>query len=172
MGDDMLPGIEIIQLFQPDDNHSGARQPPLCLRFIPARAGNTISEPPPGWRPSPGRGKAPVAAGEAMLTSDLSEGNALHEYVHHLQVAMPDLDALFVALHRRRTTDAAGARDPIVVLSDYQKSGVRGRPDRYVDQYFGREYAGPGRLSGPMEVITRALQFALRDGAAPGTSTR
>ena len=30
-------------------------------------------------------------------------GNPLHEYFHHLQRAMPELDTLFATLHRRRT---------------------------------------------------------------------
>ena len=112
----------------------------------------------------PGRGDVPVPAGSALLASTRgSEANALHEYVHHLQAAMPELDALFVEFHRRRTT-SDGTRDPIVQLK-HCSSGARGRPDRYADHYIGREYAPDNPDAwprGPMEVMTRALELTMR----------
>ena len=79
-------------------------------------------------------------------------GTDLHEYVHHIQRAMPGLDELFRGLHRART-----AGDPVVQLPRY-RAGVTGRDDRYIDPYIGREYDGE-----PREVITKTYQILLRD---------
>ena len=81
---------------------------------------------------------------------------ALHEYTHHLQYTMPELDGLFHRVHVRRTTRPDGSRDPMQTLQGYK---VPGREDRYIDRYFGREYpASGGSPGGPREVITRTYQ--------------
>jgi len=92
-------------------------------------------------------------------------GNALHEFVHHVQFQNPALDAHYLALHRRRTVG-----EKVVRLRDpygrpYPK-GVVGRRDSYVEQYAGREYGldeahiGQTKLYGqPREVMTRAIQM-------------
>ena len=64
-------------------------------------------------------------------------GAALHEYCHHLQLAMPGLQRVFRDDHVRRTT-AGGRRDPVVDLPDYP--GHRGRPDLHLDAYAGKVY--------------------------------
>ena len=80
----------------------------------------------------------------------LDPGNAIHEYTHHLQHTMPEFDALFQALHRRRT-----AGDRVKALDRYP--GMRGRKDWYVDDYFGVEHEGADRPA--LEVITRWYQI-------------
>ena len=86
----------------------------------------------------------------AMITTNKDPGNALHEYTHHLQRAMPGLDALFHRLHRRRTagetrvTVTPGRNEP-------------GRKDKYLKWYMGREY---GADEVPREVWTMTIQMA------------
>ncbi len=74
-------------------------------------------------------------------------GNPLHEYVHHLQRAMPRLDDLFFRLHLRRTVG-----EPRVTVGG---PGEIGRRDQYINSYAGREY-GPGQR--PREVFTMGMQ--------------
>lgn len=74
------------------------------------------------------------------------QGTRVHEYVHHLQETMPELDRLFQDLHRRRT---AGER----LVPIYGRREM-GRIDRYIDKYQGKEYP-----AGALEVITMAFQY-------------
>lgn len=83
-------------------------------------------------------------AAEVSVAKDV--GNPLHEYHHHLQRAIPGLDAHFAKLHRRRT--AGEKRVPI--------GGGVGRKDEYIRPYTGREYGG-GET--PLEVLTMAVQM-------------
>ncbi|MCY4395882.1 MAG: phage minor head protein [Rhodospirillaceae bacterium] len=79
---------------------------------------------------------------------------ALHEYTHHIQDAAPDLDAVFIALHRRRTKDANSE----VLYEHLPKE--KGRPDDYIERYTGREYFRKGGLH-PAEVITTSVEQVL-----------
>lgn len=98
----------------------------------------------------PGRGRYVFGGGAAPRI--LANGESVaHEYLHHLQQTLDGLDALFVALHRRRT---AGA--PLVDIGH----GEPGRPDGYYRTYQGREYPG----FGAMEVLTMALEPILGRG--------
>lgn len=85
---------------------------------------------------------------------------ALHEYVHHLQNAMPGLQALFRREHRRRTTHDDGTRHKIKPLPPY--TSVRGQEDDYIKAlvYAGRRY--PWDDDDPLEVITAHFQAVLR----------
>ena len=76
---------------------------------------------------------------------------AIHEYTHHIQDAMPALDALFQDLHKARTRG-----EPILQLQRY-RDGIVGRKDQYIDPYCGREYPGWG----PLEVIACAYEILL-----------
>jgi len=90
----------------------------------------------------------------------LTVRNALHEYMHRIQSALPALDEFFQQLHRRRT--AAG--EPLQRLSALTGIARYGsevwRPDQYVSPYFSREYPGdrPAR-----EMLTMAFQYVLSD---------
>ena len=73
-------------------------------------------------------------------------GNPLHEYLHHLQRAVPRLDELFRKLHRRRT---AGENRVSI-------GGGVGCRDEYIRPYTDREY---GASEAPREVLTMAMQM-------------
>ncbi|MBC6416310.1 MAG: hypothetical protein GDA47_00565 [Rhodospirillales bacterium] len=67
-------------------------------------------------------------AGEAWAVVSYDPGNAVHEYVHHLQHTLAGIDRLFQTLHRRRTTGPDGTRSPILPFTDYL--GGEGREDQ------------------------------------------
>ena len=115
---------------------------------------------------TPGRPNYPVRAGHAVIRTEPTRGTATHEYTHHLQDTMPELDALFRRVHVRRTTRPDGSRDPVLPLKGYQDPG---REDRYIDGYFGREYPGPGWPDGPLEVMTRTYETIFSPGMGRGT---
>jgi|GEM_PF-1158770 len=123
----------------PDAWVSAANQKPLRVRISKARGYYVSAQ----WNRAEGRN-------EAFIRTDASS-TAEHEYAHHLQHMLPELDAVFQAEHRRRT-----AGDPLEVLFTWAKS-ERGRPDQYVDRYQGREYGHNGAL----EVLTMAFQGLL-----------
>ena len=87
-----------------------------------------------------------VRPAEISVATDV--GNPLHEYIHHLQHAMPELNGLFVALHRRRTKG-----EPRVLVGSGQNE--IGRTDDYIHKYTGKEY-DPGEE--PLEVFTTGMQ--------------
>ncbi len=119
---------------------------------------------------TPGRPDYALAKGRGMIRTAGGHSVAVHEYAHHLQETMPELDGLFRRLHVRRTTRPDGTtRDPIVPLPGYP--GVEGREDRYADAYFGTEYPGPDWPSGPMEVMTRTCEMVFRATGAKGVAT-
>ncbi len=106
-------------------------------------------------------------AGYIVVRAD-SMGNAVHEYAHRVQAALPALDALFQDLHRRRT-----AGEPLVRLRDITGGGYARneltRRDKYIDAYQGKEYSG-GRA---LEVMSMALETTLAvDPAAKHSLTR
>ena len=75
---------------------------------------------------------------------------AVHEYIHHLQRAMPGFQSIFRAEHLRRTTEplgkgksALGKRDKLDYSARYK--GRHYRRDDYVDDYFGRDYGRKGK---------------------------
>lgn len=98
-----------------------------------------------------------------------SLGNAIHEFAHRLQTALPELDALFQDLHRRRTLGA-----PLERLKDLEPtlgyaSGEVTRKDGYRNPYQGKEYAHvPSKPA--LEVMTMAFEDVL--GLAEPTKKR
>ena len=89
----------------------------------------------------------PAWNGEPPKISTSASSTAEHEYLHHVQAMMPELDRLFQALHRRRT-----AGEPLVFINHKKEVGRR---DHYHNAYQGREYGG---TEGALEVLTMALQ--------------
>lgn len=82
---------------------------------------------------------------------------AEHEWIHLLQRADPKLDAIFQALHRRRT-----ASEDLIMIG----KGEWGRRDQYVTDYVGREYVRSRKPAsydqGPaLEVMTMVYQALL-----------
>jgi hypothetical protein len=96
-------------------------------------------------------------------------GNALHEYAHRLQAALPALDKVFQDLHRRRT-----AGDKLKQLRELHPGSGYGRDevtreDSYFTPYQGREYPHGGAL----EVMTMAFEAVLSQaGGAAGSRGR
>jgi SPP1 gp7 family putative phage head morphogenesis protein len=95
-------------------------------------------------------------AGYILVRTDALE-DAVHEYAHRIQAALPALDALFQELHRRRT-----AGEQLMRLRDL--TGIAGyrrdewaRRDKYINPYQGKEYTGRGAL----EVMSMALESVL-----------
>lgn len=90
-------------------------------------------------------------------------GNAVHEYAHRLQRALPGLDRLFQELHQRRT-----AGESLEKLRDlkpeynYSHDELTHK-DHYTNPYQGKEYKGYGAL----EVMTMAFEYVLgMDGSS------
>jgi len=86
---------------------------------------------------------------------------ATHEYTHHLQWAMPEMDDIFQDHHVDSTTHE-DRRHPLMPLGGY---GAWGREDKYIDRYFGREYppqmleaVGYDPRRPALEVMTRSFQ--------------
>ena len=95
-------------------------------------------------------------------------GNAVHEYAHRLQSALPGLDNLFQQLHASRVSG-----DPVLSLKDIVPSsgydeGELTRQDKYTNPYQGKEYViglRPGDTDvpygGALEVMTMAFESVL-----------
>ena len=96
----------------------------------------------------------------AVWSSDESS-TALHEYIHHIQAMLPEIDRFFQQEHQRRTDG-----DPIEQIYSWTKKEV-GRPDDYVNRYFGKEYEQGGAL----EVMTMSYE-ALLGGAMHNGANR
>ena len=101
-----------------------------------------------------------TAATKQLDVSD-DPGNALHEYVHHVQHQLPGLDAHYLALHRRRTAEDALEDRLYDAQNVSYGAGTKGRSDAYIDAYFGKEYApfNAKQQGQPLEAITRAIQI-------------
>ncbi len=139
--------------------------------IAPLRAAGNLLEAGGSYAPSVYRGRPAARTRPGLVKTDDSAwvitsrdpGNATHEYIHHLQAAMPEIDRLFQDLHIRRTTGVDGTRDAVVPLDPCTGTG---RKDHYVDPCFGREYGAP-MLTGldydpdrpAIEVMTRAFQM-------------
>ena len=89
--------------------------------------------------------------GPAMIRLSDNPSVALHEYLHHVQHHDPELDAVFAALHRRRT-----GGDPLAALYVGRPREV-GRRDQYIEPYTGREYP----RFGAAEVLTTSIEQVL-----------
>jgi len=100
-----------------------------------------------------------IAAGRARV--------ALHEYVHRLQFAHPELDDYFQRLHERRT----GGETPQSLATLTRKpfpASERAQPDDYVDPYTGKVYPSTSQgeyrgRAGALEVMTTAYEKLLVD---------
>lgn len=92
------------------------------------------------------------------VSSDL--GNALHEYIHHLQYTVPGFHAAWRQFFVDRTTLRDGSREAITADSDYGPS-MRRRKDRWIEDYMGRVYSWSdvGSEREGLEVLTRGAQI-------------
>lgn len=101
-------------------------------------------------------GEVTIKPGEGYILTRPALGAALHEVSHRIQTVLPDLNGLFLTLHRERT-----AGDPLESLRDLTGEnfdpGEMTRKDKYVTPYQGKVYPGLGA----MEVMTIALEYVL-----------
>lgn len=84
-------------------------------------------------------------------------GNAVHEFAHRLQNALPELDKLFQELHLQRTGGEPLERLRDVVTGSRYASNEVTRKDKYTNPYQGKEYAAGGAL----EMMTMAFENVL-----------
>jgi hypothetical protein len=83
-------------------------------------------------------------------------GNAVHEYAHRLQAALPQLQGKFAELHLRRTQgDALESLKTLQPDRNYRANEMV-RKDKYINPYWGKEYSGD-----PREVMTMAMETVL-----------
>ncbi len=111
-----------------------------------------------GYQHKEGKSWFNVHAGDSFIKIGLNpeghdQGTRVHEFMHRMQSAMPDLDKPFQRLHRRRTKG-----EKLAQLSHYPK-GEMARKDQYLSHYQGREYSGLPHDSRALEVITMAHQY-------------
>jgi len=99
-----------------------------------------------------------------LLTRTGALNNAVHEFAHRLQHALPGLESLFEDLHQRRTIGHPLERLRDVTPIPY-RANERTRKDKYANAYQGKEYSGK-----PLEVMTMAMEAVLgaRGKALPG----
>lgn len=82
--------------------------------------------------------------------------NAIHEYAHRLQSALPGLQAKFMEMHRRRTRGEALQSLKVLEPKSRYRHDEMTRKDHYIEAYWGKEYDGT-----PLEVMTMAMQTML-----------
>jgi len=91
-----------------------------------------------------------------IVTNKGNLSTALHELSHRVQSALPNLDAIFQDLHKRRTNG-----DKLKRLTDvYPNRGFRStevcKEDHYINAYFGKEYSGQA-----LEVMTMSIESVM-----------
>jgi hypothetical protein len=90
----------------------------------------------------------------AVRAGDLP--NAIHEYGHRLQDALPGLQAKFAEMHMRRARgEALQSLKALEPTQDYRRDEMT-RKDNYINPYWGKEYDGA-----PLETMTMAMQTVL-----------
>ena len=93
---------------------------------------------------------------------------ATHEYAHHLQRGVPELDKVFQSVHKQRTRgDKLEALRTVTSITKYAWSEVA-RKDGYYDPYVGREYK-IGNDDSALEVMTMSFDKLLGRIGAGGT---
>lgn len=117
---------------------------------------------------------AQIKAGDSILLIN-NHGNtrlgmmdvSIHEYLHFIQRAIPELDAYFIQLWKDRT-EGEKTR-PLAKIQrernespSYGKDEV-GRRDSFVDVYYGKNY-GNDYDPKPLEVLTMTLESMLGTG--------
>ena len=94
---------------------------------------------------------------------------ATHEYAHHLQRGVPELDKVFQSVHKQRTRgDKLEALRTVTSITKYAWSEVA-RKDGYYDPYVGREYSNDPDAPA-QEVLTMSFDKLL--GKVDKGSTR
>ena len=81
---------------------------------------------------------------------------SVHEFAHRLQHVMPELQAKFAELHRRRTAGEELLSLRKLTGNNFFDSDEFTRKDKYVSPYYGKEYKGE-----PLEVMTMAFEAVL-----------
>lgn len=155
---DAIPGVPG---HHPGDHAGAASRVADAARGLPAswvRAGNGHDG---VWVARQGARGGSYNPDTRVIVTDGTPSNALHEYVHHLQHAMPEVQEMLLAEHVRRTTRPDGSRIPAGGMMDYEgKPWVTGRDDDYAVPYAGRDYPDYGDA---LEVWTVHMQSLIHD---------
>lgn len=98
-----------------------------------------------------------------------NKSTMLHEFLHLVQVANPEIEDMARAMHRERTKGAGLKKlKDLTGVAGYADNEVT-REDKYFAPYMGREYAttkfGKYRTDEPLEIITMALQALIGEFA-------
>lgn len=112
---------------------------------------------------------------KAFLSIDIDRGDVmLHEFMHLVQIAVPEIETLAREMHRARTLGAPRKKLKDLTgnsgYADYEET----REDKYFNPYMGKEYetniTGPSgyyEKQEPLEILTMVFQALLGDLADP-----
>ena len=108
------------------------------------------------------KGRASADQYRGRLEIDIANGGVvLHEFMHLVQVAVPELETLAREMHRARTQGAPRKRlRDLTSNSNYAVTEVT-REDKYFDPYMGKEYESPfpgHEKEEPLEILTTIFQ--------------
>ena len=117
------------------------------------------------------QGRAYAEQRKGLLAIDIARGEVvLHEFMHLVQIAVPEIETMAREMHRARTLGA-----PLKKLKDLTgNSGYADyevtREDKYFNPYMGKEYkttiTGPSgyyETEEPLEILTMVFQALLSD---------
>ena len=94
----------------------------------------------------------------------------LHEFLHLVQVAVPEVEALAREMHRRRTAGQPRSKLRTLTNNSAYQLNEETREDQYFNPYVGKEYNtmldGQRAPDEPLEILTMVLQALI---GAPGS---
>lgn len=94
----------------------------------------------------------------------------LHEFLHLVQVAVPEVETLAREMHRRRTAGQAPSKLRSLTNNAAYRPDEEAREDQYFHPYVGKEYNtvlnGQPAPAEPLEILTMVLQALI---GAPGS---
>ncbi len=117
------------------------------------------------------QGRAYAEQQKGLLAIDIARGEVvLHEFMHLVQIAVPEIETLAREMHRARTLGAQRKKlKDLTGNSNYADYEVT-REDKYFNPYMGKEYettiTGPSgnyEREEPLEILTMVFQALLSD---------
>lgn len=112
---------------------------------------------------------------KAFLSINIANGDVmLHEFMHLVQISVPEIETLAREMHRLRTAGAQRKKLKTITGNPGYRDNEETREDKYFDPYMGKEYATtiPGadgyyQTEEPLEILTMVFQALLGDMADP-----